>query len=330
MKGGLNSGRTAPGGRLASLRHSRMSKRLLAAAFTLFRLALLVSIGYIILYPLLYMISVSIKTDVAFRNPSIVWIPTSVTGDNFAMAYDVMDYTGSLLSTLRLEVVSALIQVFSCAVAAYGFARFNFRGKKLLMFILMLMILIPPQVLIIPLVNNFSHLDFLGVLGLFQRLTGVDIRPNVLDTVWSFYLPSLLGVGLRAGILIFIYYQFFCGLPKELEEAAWIDGSNPFRTFISIALPSSSVVILTVTVLSLVWHWNDYYLAVMYTSENLPLAVSLANLTANLTTVGVWGGDKLNAVTMAGSLMFILPLLVFYILVQNRFIKSIDRVGITG
>ena len=109
-------------------------------------------------------------------------------------------------------------------------------------------------------------------------MTGKELRPNILDTSWCFYLPSLFSVGLRSGILIYIYHQFFLGLPKELEEAAWIDGSAPPRTFLCIALPSSTVAVITVFVLSLVWHWNDYYLAVMYTSENFPLAVSLASL----------------------------------------------------
>lgn len=113
--------------------------------------------------------------------------------------------------------------------------------------------MVPAPMIIIPLVINFSKMDVLGILGLFQDVSGIDLRPNLLGTELTFYLPSLFAVGLRSGILIYIYIQFFKGLPSELEEAAWIDGAGPIRTFVSIAVPSSGVVILTVTIFSLIW-----------------------------------------------------------------------------
>lgn len=311
-------------------RRNRTLRRAGTLAYSVFRLVLLLAIGYIILYPLLYMLSMSVKTEAAFWDPSVVWLSKSMTIQNFKTAFEVMHFDQALLSTLRLEVVSALIEVISCAVAAYGLARFEFRGKRILMVMLLLLILLPSQMLVIPMMNNFSHLDFLGILHAAGRLLGRELRPSVLDTVWTFYLPSMLGVGLRSGVMIYIYYQFFRGLPKELEEAAWIDGSNPLRTFISIAVPSSGVVILTVTVLSVVWHWNDYYLSVMYTSDHFPLAVALAQLRENLTVIKIWDARQAATITMAGSLMFIAPVFVMYMILQRKFVKSIDRVGITG
>lgn len=307
-----------------------IKKRIRSFSYSVFRLFILITIGYIVLYPLLYLISSSVKTPIAFLDPSVVWVPKIFTLDNYKTAFEVMQFPTALGVTLSMQIGSAIIQIFTCAVAAYGLARFEFKEKKILMLLLILLILIPPQMIIIPQVVNFSRLDFLGILAFFNQLTGIDLRVSVLDTLWTFYLPSIFGVGLRSGIMIFIYYQFFKGLPKELEEAAWIDGSNPFRTFIKISIPSSGVVILTVSVLSMVWHWNDYYLAIIYTSQNQPLAVKLAQLPSNLGTIGIWGSDLSDVITFAGCCMFVFPILIMYMILQRRFVKSIDRVGITG
>ena len=188
--------------------------------------------------------------------------------------------------------------------------------------------------MMLPIFMNYSKLDFLGILGLIDTLTGVDIRPNVLNSVWTFYLPAVLGVGIRSGIIIYIYIQFFKGLPKELEEAAWIDGAGPLKTYIRIALPSSGVVITTVTVFSLIWHWNDYSLSSMYLyAEKWPVAVMLSeiNTPEAMGTLRLDGSDPLRiAIMMSGCLMFVIPILIVYLFLQKKFVKSIDRVGITG
>ena len=309
----------------------RKVKGLKSVLYSIFRLIILLAVSYIIIYPLLYMLSSALKTASAFQDPGVLWIPKVLTSANFKNAIEAMNFKNALFSTLRLEVVSAVIETAACAVTAYGLARFNFPGKKLITVMLVFLIVVPSQMLVIPMTVNFSQLDFFGILKALGTVTGKELRPNILDTSWCFYLPSIFSVGLRSGILIYIYHQFFLGLPKELEEAAWIDGSAPPRTFLCIALPSSTVAVITVFVLSLVWHWNDYYLAVMYTSENFPLAVSLASLPQKLSLLGIWPGNILNTTgVMAGCVMFVTPILLFYLILQRKFIKSIDRVGITG
>lgn len=301
---------------------------------SLLRYVVLIAIGYIILYPLLYMISSSIRTRDSFYDPSIVWITSEVTLENFDYAFGIMNYAGAFLNTIIYEMISAGIQIISCSIVAYGLARFEFKEKKVLTFFMFLLILVPSQMMMLPIFMNYSKLDFLGVLGLIDSLTGIDIRPNVLNSVWTFYLPALFGVGIRSGIIIYIYIQFFKGLPKELEEAAWIDGAGPFKTYLRIALPSSGVVITTVTVFSLIWHWNDYSLSSMYLYfDSWPLAVKLNNITSPeaMGTLRLDSTDPLRiAIMMAGCLMFILPILIVYLFLQKKFVKSIDRVGITG
>ena len=301
---------------------------------SLLRYVVLIAIGYIILYPLLYMISSAIRTRDSFYDPSVVWVTSDVTFENFELAWSVMKYGQAIWNTLLYEIVSAAIQIISCSLVAYGLARFDFKEKRILTFFMFLLILVPSQMMMLPIFMNYSKLDFFGLLGLIDSLTGIDIRPNVLNSVTTFWLPALLGVGIRSGIIIYIYVQFFKGLPKELEEAAWIDGAGPLKTYIRIALPSSGVVITTITVFSLIWHWNDYQLASMYLyAEKWPLAVKLSEITSAeaMGTLRLSGDDPLRiAIMMAGCFMFIIPILIVYLFLQKKFVKSIDRVGITG
>ena len=301
---------------------------------SLLRYVVLIAIGYIILYPLLYMISSAIRTRDSFYDPSVIWITSDVTFENFTLAWKVMKYGSAIWNTVLYEIVSAGIQIVSCSVVAYGLARFDFKEKRILTFFMFLLILVPSQMMMLPIFMNYSKLDFFGLLGLVDSLTGIDIRPNVLNSVTTFWLPALLGVGIRSGIIIYIYVQFFKGLPKELEEAAWIDGAGPLKTYIRIALPSSGVVITTITVFSLIWHWNDYQLASMYLyAEKWPLAVKLSEITSAeaIGTLRLADDDPLRiAIMMAGCFIFIIPILVVYLFLQKKFVKSIDRVGITG
>lgn len=303
-------------------------------AYSVFRLAFLISVGFVVIYPLFYMIITSMQSKYAFLNSTRVWIPSDFDiVNNYKMALSCLDYQKSFLSTLKNGVVSAIMQVISCSVAAYGFARFEFKGKKLKSALLLLTIILPDMMLLIPRMANYSKLDFLGLFGLLNQLTGIDLRINVLNSAWAFWIPSMLGVGLKSGILIYIYIQFFKGLPRELEEAAWVDGSGPIKTFVSIAIPSSGVVIVTVTLFSLIWHWNDFLLSGMYLTENYPLAYMLNNLETAIQNKGYYlvpTQPESMAFAMAACVLFVTPMLIVYIILQRWFIESIDRIGITG
>lgn len=316
--------------RLAS---AKTKKRVMNTVSYVARLLFLIAISYIVLYPLLYMILSSITQEDAFISSRRIWLPDNVTFDFYPKIMEIIDYPRALASTVKYGVVASFIEVCSCAVAAYGFSRFKFKFKKLFTGMLFFTILIPTAMIIIPLAVNYGNLDFFGILGLFNKLTGIDLRVNILNTPWSFWLPSLFGVGLRSGIMIYIYMQFFKGLPGEFEEAAYVDGAGPIRTFLQIIIPSSTVVILTVTVFSIIWHWNDYQMATMFMSADMPLSVSLLNLSDNLGIYGYYISDfdpRAIALMMAACVLFILPVLIFYMIVQHWFIESVDRVGITG
>ena len=189
---------------------------------------MLISIGYLVIYPVIIMITGSIKPVSAYLDKSIIYIPKEATFEYYKTAVEALDYFDSILSTLIYGIVSAIIEIAVCAFIAYGMARFDFKLKKVLNFMLVILILVPTQMIIIPMMMNYSQVDIFGILGLINKLTGIDLRPNILGTAWTFYLPSLFGVGLRAGMLLssrseleeWLYERF--ALSENWQTVDWL------------------------------------------------------------------------------------------------------------
>ena len=277
------------------------------------RLLFLGIVGYIVLYPLLYMFVAAIKDNNALLDMEHMWIPVTYSFENFKTVFELMGFGNALKQTLLVQVLSMAIEVFVCAYVAYGFARFKFKGKPIFTFFLILSLLVPIQLYSFSMSINFRNL-------------------HIFSTPFVYWLPSLFGVGIRSGMMIFIYQQFFIGLPKELEDAAYMDGAGPIETFFKIALPSSSVVITTVAVLSFVWHWNEYHLATLsFLDEDAPLSMVMNFLEVYLQQIGIYKGwPEYSSLVSAACLIYIAIPLVLYMIFQRKFVRSIDRVGITG
>lgn len=310
----------------------RVSKKVL---LTLGQYIFLISFGYILLYPFIYIVSDSFKSVSDFYDPTVEWIPKRIILDNLKAAYQAMEYGDSFKNTIIVGIIPALLQFCTCAVYAYGLARFKFKGRNILSGIMFLNILVPITMLIIPTYVNFQQMDFLGILGLINKITGVDLRPSITDSPLSFYLPALLGVGFKSGLYIYIYSQFFKSLPKELEEAAWIDGAGPWKTFLRIIIPSSGSAAITVLIFSVIYSYSDYYLPQIYLSENQPLSVMLNRFRYSLGSIMEYyiddGGSMIpKYVIIASCLIFLIPLIIFYSFVQKKFIASISTTGIVG
>lgn len=277
------------------------------------RLLILIIIGYIVLYPFFYMLVTAIKDTDAMLDVEHIWIPVTYSLKSFKDIFELLDFGTALKQTFLVQILSAAIETFVCAFVAYGFARFKFKGKPVCTFFLILSLLVPIQMYSLSMSVNYRNL-------------------HLFNTPFVYWLPSLLGVGIRSGMMIFIYQQFFVNLPKELEDAAYIDGAGPVRTYFSIALPSSSVVLVTVSVLSFVWHWNEYYLASLtFLSDSAPLAMVLSFLKVYLKQVGIYEGwPEYASLVSAACLMYVIIPLILYMIFQRKFVRSIDRVGITG
>ena len=284
-----------------------------AAIIYLARLLILTIVGYIVLYPFFYMLVTAIKDIDAMLDVEHIWIPVTYSLKSFKEIFELLNFGTALKQTFLVQILSAAIETFVCAFVAYGFARFKFKGKPICMFFLILSLLVPIQMYSLSMSVNYRNL-------------------HLFNTPFVYWLPSLLGVGIRSGMMIFIYQQFFVNLPKELEDAAYIDGAGPVRTYFSIALPSSSVVLVTVSVLSFVWHWNEYYLASLtFLSDSAPLAMVLSFLKVYLKQVGIYEGwPEYASLVSAACIMYVIIPLILYMIFQRKFVRSIDRVGITG
>ena len=309
----------------------RTKRKAVSFLASLARYLILIAFAYILFYPFLFMAVNAFKTSGDWLDPTVEWVPKHLSIENIKVAIIALDYVRSVLSTFKNEIVASLVSFFTCAVVGYGLARFEFRGKKLLVGLVILCILIPDPMIMVASYDNFRHLDFLGILKLISNIAGTDIRPDVVDGPLVFWLPALLSIGLKNGLFIYIYMQFFKGLPKELEEAAWMDGAGPWRTFIRIVLPSSGAAAVTVLVFSVVWYWNDYYQAQIYLSENFPVSVVLANFKTTLTgEITSRFTFSLGSLIIAACFLSLLPLMAYFLVMQRKFVQSISTCGIVG
>ncbi|WP_411551362.1 carbohydrate ABC transporter permease [Paenibacillus lautus] len=294
------------------------------------RLTLIAGLSFVILYPILQKISTAIKDKADLYSPVVVWIPENFTMNNFLDAIRIMDYWETLLNTFALSATTTVLTAASCALAGYGFARLKFKGSQLLFACVILTILVPPTTILIPIYLNLK--DF-TLMGLIPLITGKSV--NLLNSYWPFILTSLTANSLKAGLYIFIFRQFFRGIPKEVEEAAYIDGAGVGTTFTRIMMPNAIPAVITTTLFSFVWQWNDSFYTTTYLTSSKVMSTQLSSLPYNLSIM--LGGDPskadpfyLSMVQDTGILLAILPLIVIYLFVQRYFVESIERTGIVG
>lgn len=292
--------------------------------WSFFRFVILSGIGFIVLYPLIYMVSCAFRERSDMNDPTVMWLPRNYTLDVIKETWRIMDFGGVLKNTIFLNIGCSLVQVMSCAVTGYGFARFSFKGKKLLFGIVIMMILVPPQVISLPLYTQFR---FFGIKGLFSV--------NLIDSMLTMYLPAMTANGIRSGLMILIFRQFFRGLPRELEDAACIDGCGPFMTFIRVMIPNAASAFLTVFLFSVVWYWNDYYVSTAFFTDTRTVATVLYDLDSRLSRA-LYGDSRIKPSARelivwkeAGCLMSVLPILIMYVFLQKHFTEGIERSGLS-
>jgi multiple sugar transport system permease protein len=211
-------------------------------------------------------------------------------------------------------------------MVGYGFARFDFKFKGLLFGGVVLMITIPAHTIMLPLYMTFKTFDPFGIV------TALKGTPGVMGTVVPMFLMTILGCGVRSGLYIYIFNQFFRGLPKEIEEAAFVDGAGVWYTYFRIMLINAMPAVITVAVFSLVWQFNDtFYAKLFLISENVVISKKISSLAGVLANQ-----DKILNVSIqqqhvnAGILLVILPILILYLILQKRFIEGVERSGIVG
>lgn len=303
----------------------RRKKRLREIIWPFFRFFILFGLGFVILYPLIYMLSCAFRESSDMTDPTVMWITRHYTLDIIRETINAMDFGNTLLNTLKLNIGCSVVQVISCAITGYGFARFKFRGKSIMFGIVIMMILVPAQIISLPLYTQFRYF---GIKGIFSI--------NLIDSMACMYLPAATGNGIRSGLMILIFIQFFRGMPKELEDAAYLDGCSPFGTFLRVMMPNALSSLLTVFLFSVVFYWNDYYVSSTFFTNNKTVSLMLKNLSSQLSlmlfndaTVQISAREQIVWME-AGCLISIMPILIMYIFLQKYFTEGIERSGIVG
>jgi len=302
-------------------------------AYRFCRLFMMFGLCFLILQPILNKISVSFMAEKDLYNTMVVNIPANFTTANYELAALFMGYGEALRNTFFISLTIAILQVSMCTLVGYGFARFKFPLKKFWFACVILLIVIPPQILATPL---HLHFRFFDIFGIFKATTGEAL--NLRGSVAPYYLMSAGCMGLKNGLYIYLLRQFFRNQPIELEEAAYVDGCGPLRTFLKILLPDANPILMSCFMCSFVWQWTDGFYSKMFLGNTKLLSIQLSRIATQLNayittilknTAGASPG-YVSCIIATGSLMVIIPLLVLYLFAQKGFVESLANTGIKG
>lgn len=314
-------------------------KKAAALVKKIFLGVLIVGMCFTMLYPVFKLIPNVTSEMTELGNPDVIWIPFKRSFISFKAAYRFIMREGwlTMVKSVGYAALIVFIQAFMSALTGYALARVEFPGSKLIFMLVLLAFLVPPQALLLSQYINFTHFDVLGLMTLF---TGSEV--NLIGRPISLYLLAIFGFGVNQSLFVFIFRQFFKNTPKELEEAALIDGCGFHRTYFRIMLPNAKPAIATVLSLGFVWNYGDTYNTGYFDADGPYLAYILKTQfqSANEYTVThdmqVWynipvtSSFQFDAVKQAAALIFMIPLVVFYLIAQRWLVENLENAGIVG
>ena len=301
--------------------------------WSIVRGVIIVGICFTILQPLFAKVSVSFMSERDLFDSSVKYVPKHFTLDNYGLAIKGMDYWKSLFRTFVLSGAVGFLQLCSCMLVAYGFARFRFPFKKLLFGCVILMLIVPPQIIMLPL---FMHFRFFDIFGIIKAVRGAPV--SLLDSYWPFIIQAATCTGFKNGLFIYMLRQFFKGMPKELEEAAFVDGCTKLKTFVKIIVPSAVPMMVTIFLFGFVWQWLDSFYTSLYLKGTNVIPVALSSLATNVYSEYSNFNGSMNFISPGfvsmmnntGTVLAMIPLIVIYLVCQKYFVEGIERSGIVG
>lgn len=327
----------------------------------IFRFILLLGIAYIVLFPFYTKIAGSFMGRNDFVDVTVMLIPKEFSLDMYKFILLENQYFTAFGNTLLLSASTALIQTFICCLIAYGLAKFKFKGANLVFMAVILTMVIPHQTIQYSMFMNFRYFDILGIIKFlsgnatvgeigwlndilsninifgaeptskFLKAIVEDGALNLNNTYWPLIILSLTGLGFKNGLYVFMLRQFFMGVPNELEESAYIDGSGTGRTFLQIILPLSVPMMITVFLFAFSWQWtDDFYTTLFFTTNKTVLMPDVVEIPTSLETQ--YPGQNLyySAIRNTCGLLIILPLVIMYLFCQNFLVQGIERSGLTA
>ena len=314
---------------------------------------LIFGLCFMIIQPMLTRFSVSLMEEQDLYDSTIVLLPRNVTLENYSIVFQLTKMvpkttdantgaplnffqqlgTISMFNTLWVSALVSVLQVAACTLVGYGFARYNFPLKKLWFACVIAIIVIPPQTIATPL---FLHFRYFDVAGIWKALTGEPY--NMLGSIAPYILMCVTCMGLKDGLYIYMLRQYFQGIPKSLEEAAFVDGCSTLHTFWKIMLPDAMPTVLSCFLFAFVWQWTDLFYTRNFIPYNTTTPMYSTELSSILTRMSRFfsaDADKAVVVPPArqqqlvsiGVLICCIPLIILYVFTQRTFVESIAMSG---
>ena len=262
----------------------------------------LILVGLLISIPLAWFVITSFKPQEEYMSYPVRFFPRELFLDTYRSALTMIDYFRFAGHSVILSLTHTTLTVITSAMAGFAFARFNVPGRNKLFVIVIAMLVVPVIILQIPQFIIFSKLGLTG-------------------TWWPWVLWGLAA----SPFFIFLFRQFFAAFPKELEDAAEIDGCGPFRTFVSVFLPNSKAVLATAFILNFTAQWGDYINPFLFLKDsNTTLAVKLQ--TGYLSPQG----QTLTTIILAAAALYVLPVVIIFFLGQKHILEGVVTTGLKG
>jgi multiple sugar transport system permease protein len=254
--------------------------------------------GLLMAFPFVWQIIMSLSTNTEVQSVTPVFWPAELQWQNYVRVFDRLPFLSQLQTSVTITVIRTVAQILLCTLAGYAFARMRFRGRGLLLALVLSILMVPSQVYL---------------LSQYQLVQGFGL----LDSLGGLVLP-----GLFSAFGTFLMRTAFLAMPAELEEAARLDGANPFQIFWKVMLPLAVPSISVLAITTVLWSWNEllWPLVVTTFSEKMPLSAGLATLIGDRTT------DY--PVVMAASLLAMAPVLIMFIVLQRRVIDGLASSGL--
>ena len=297
-----------------------LKKRLTTAVCMLF----LAALSYVIIYPLISKVTSVFMSAADLRDPTVWLIPRTPTLVNIKNVVKYGDFWNVLKNNVIFSVVNGLLQAFSTTFIAYGISHYKFKGRKAVIAAVLLTLIIPLQTLYGPMYVKFRFFDWFGIL----QKAGLSVL-NLQDSFSAMILLSVTGLGLKCGLFILVMLQQFNSLPKELSEAAKVDGAGAVLTFFRINLPQVRAVMTAVFLLSFAWLWSDNFYSGVF-MRNTPMFSSLVTKVSVINAIGAVNNSMSGVIMNTAVVMMLIPLFAVYCFGQKALVQGIERSGIVG
>lgn len=307
-----------------------LKRKMKRTAISVIRALLLFGLCFMIIQPMLMRFSTGFMVEKDLYDSTVVLVPREVTLENYKIVFDLTRFPNSMINTLWTSLLVSVLQVISCTFVAYGFARYDFPLKKLWFACVIMLIIIPPQTIQTSLYMNFAVFD---IFGIFNATVGHPL--NLRTSILPYALMSLTCMGLKNGLYIFMLRQYFKGVPKSLEEAAYIDGCGTMHTFTKIMLPDAIPTIASCFLFGFVWQWTDLFYTRNFLSVYSIYSTELSSIVSRMSRYFAANADQAVIVPNGrqqqlisiGVLICCIPLIVLYCFTQKTFVKSITMTG---